>query len=225
MSTMRIGAALLAAAAAGTTALADVNDLRDFYEVAGFGPQNAANAWCVRYGGPDGALLGSAGSYFSGPYDHGTPIFGPLLAVGDYAGWWHGATFEGLFVHSGPGISLNVQRNFAEATTVRGLTVDAEMVLNGSGGNGLSVDIFTIIGGVRTHRGGFAFDISTPETAHAVDFGADVAFGAGDRLEIVYGDAGSYLYDHANTNVRLNVVPGPGVLAVLGVAVLGRRRR
>ena len=85
--------------------------------------------------------------------------------------------------------------------------------------------MYTIIGGVRVFRGGFAFDYTTPETDHAVDFGQDVAMAAGDRVEVVYHDAGSYLYDHASTNVLLNVVPAPASLALAGVAVLGRRRR
>lgn len=225
MRTKAVVSSLIGAVGVMGSASADVNNMRDYFVGAGFGAQSASADWVVRYGGHDGALMAGAGTYFSGPYDHGTPIFGPVLEIGDYAGWWHGATFEGLFVHSGPGVSLHAQRNFAEATLLRGLTVQAEMVLNGNGGNGLGVEVYTIIGGVRAFRGGFAFNYATPETDHIVDFGSDVAMAAGDRVEVVYLDAGSYLYDHANTNVLLNVVPAPGALALAGLAALGGRRR
>ena len=219
-------AAILVGIAVTASAHADVNNMRDYYVGAGFAAQTGSEDWVVRYGGHDGALMGSAGSYFAGPYQHSTPIFGPILNVGDYAGWWHGATFEGLFIHSGPGISLHAQRNFSEGTSLRGLTVQTEMVLNGSSSNGIVVDVFTIISGVRVHRGGFSFFYSDSQTDHAVDFGGDVLFAAGDRVEIVYNDNGSFLYDHANTNVILNVVPAPATFALLGgLAIVPRRRR
>jgi hypothetical protein len=221
---MRITAAIIGLLAAGT-AHADIDNMRDYFVGAGFGTQSGSEAWTVRHGGHDGSLLGSAGSYFAGPYQHGTPIFGPLLGIGDYAGWWHGATFEGLFIHAGPGISLHAQRNFSEATTLSGLTVQAEMVLNGSASNGMDVDVFTIIDGVRTHRGGLTFFHTTVATEQAFDFGGEVQFGAGDRVEVVYSDNGSFLYDHGNTNVILNVVPAPASCALLGIGFLGRRRR
>lgn len=226
----QLSLALFACASVACTCMessrASVSDLREYFVQRGFGPQNETDQWTVRYGAANGPLLASAGSYFYGPYQHSTPIFGPILNVGDYAGWGHGATFEGIFVHAGPGVPMVATFRVDETTVLSGFTVRAEMVLNGISSNGMGFEVVTDIGGTLVSRGSGTWGYSTVASDHPVDFGGETTLAAGDKVHILFNDNGSFLYDHANIDLVPLVVPGPGsILVAGGVLVTASRRR
>ncbi len=219
-------ALFLAASAFCSTAHATVIDLRQHFVDRGFGTQSETDQWTVRYGAPNGTLLASAGTYFSGPYQHGTPIFGPILNIGDYAGWGHGATFDGIFVHAGPGVAMVATFRADEITVLSGFNVRAEMVLNGISSNGMGFEVVTDIGGTLQSRGSGTWGYSLNASEMPVDFGGDTTLAIGDKVHIVFNDNGSFLYDHANINLVPLVVPAPGAGLLAGaVAVMTTRRR
>lgn len=226
---MKMSAAAFCVAASvacfNAAAQASVIDLRQHFVDRGFGTQNETDQWTVRYGAPNGTLLASAGTYFYGPYQHSTPVFGPILNIGDYAGWGHGATFDGIFVHAGPGVSMVATFRADEITVLSGFSVRAEMVLNGVSSNGMGFEVITDIGGVLQSRGTGSWGYSVNASEMPVDFGGDTALAVGDKVHILFNDNGSFLYDHANINLVPLVVPAPGAGLLAGAVVVAVRRR
>lgn len=217
----------LVASAVAFPARAAVTDLRAHFVSRGFGPQSETDQWTIRHGGANGALLSSAGTYFAGPYQHATPIFGPILNIGDYAGWGHGATFDGIFIHSGPGVPLVATFRADELTVLSGFNVRAEMVLNGISSNGMGFEVVTDIGGVLQSRGTGQWAYALTASEMPVDFGGETTLAVGDKVHVIFNDLGSFLYDHGNINLVPLVVPAPGVGLVAGgmLAAAWRRRR
>jgi len=209
------------------TAHATVTDLLQHFVNRGFGTQNETDQWTIRYGAPNGTLMASAGTYFYGPYQHSTPIFGPILNIGDYAGWGHGATFQGLFVHAGPGVPMVATFRADEVTVLNGFNVRAEMVLNGISSNGMGFEVVTDLGGVLQSRGSGTWGYSLNASEMPIDFGGETTLAIGDKVHIIFNDNGSFLYDHANINLVPLVVPAPGaglLAAAFAIAAVRRRR-
>ncbi len=226
------------------TAQAQVFDLRDFQEsLDGTLPQVAGNLWTYRYGDAEGGLLPLLGTGFFG-YPCGTCTqIGQLVDTGDSA--WNGSfgygaavtpTFDGLFLHPGPNAASSVAIVFTAQSDVwlTGVTIDAEMVLNGLAGDGVDIEVSHTRDGITTILGGHG--VSGPDFSQvAYAFGPSaIFFAAGDRVTVDVGPNGSYLYDHLNINVRTTAVaapvPEPASYALLlaGAGVLGallRRRR
>lgn len=234
--------ALVTLLAAGT-AQAQVFDLRDFHEsLDGTLPQVSGNLWTYRYGDAQGGLLPLLGTGFFG-YACGTCTqIGQLVDAGDTA--WNGSfgygaavtpTFDGLFLHPGPGATSSVAIVFtAQADTwLTGVTIDAEMVLNGLAGNGVDIEVSHTRDGITTVLGGHEVSGSSfSQVAYSFGLSA-IFFAAGDLVTVDVGPNGSYLYDHLNIDVRTTAVAAPVpepassalLLAGAGVLVALLRRR
>lgn len=231
----------LATLLVGGAAQAQVFDLREFHEsLDGTLPQVPGNLWTYEYGAPGGGLLPLLGTGFFG-YPCGTCTqIGQLVNTGDSA--WNGSfgygaavtpTFDGLFLHPGPSAASSVAIVFTAQTDVwlTGVTIDAEMVLNGLAGNGVDIEVSHTRNGVTTVLG--AHTVSGPDFSQvAYAFGPSaIHFAAGDIVAIDVGPNGSYLYDHLNINVRTTAVAAPipepasYVLLLAGAGVLGALRR
>jgi hypothetical protein len=233
--TLAVAAACLAASAASQAA---VQSLRSFMQGADMSQAQSAGAmWTGRVGDAGGVLLPSTGSNYAypGPYYNN---FGPLVNVGD-ATWGSGAyapSFDGIFIHPGWDASQSTDAVFTaqEAVTLTGVTVFAEMVVNGASSNGIDIEVRHIRGSVVTSLGHYVVGGPSLST-QAFSFGSGLLFAAGDQVEVDVGSNGSYYYDHLNLNVELsaaaaNPVPEPETYALMlaGLAAIGfavRRRQ
>lgn len=235
---IRTFAALLALSIAAP-AQATVHDLRGFVDSDWdyVTPQVGGALWTAHYGDQDGVLLPplSAAAY---GYACGTCTqIGQRVNTGDVA--FNGAaglpTFNGVFLHPGPDAASSVAIVFtAQADTwLEGVTVQAEMVVNGLSGNGVDIAVSHTRAGVTTPLGGYVV-IGADYSEQGFSFGvAPLLFAAGDRIQIDVGPNGSYTYDHLNINVTTTAVAAPVpepetyalMLAGLGLVGFAARRR
>jgi hypothetical protein len=224
-----LGAASLAAAALTPVSFADITNFRDWMDANGVAANSTANTW---YGlaGVGGPLLtpmtASFGSFWGyPPTSDDTPLLALEADVGSYGGAAGAATFNGSWVHAGPGIPAVLVFAPSQATYATGMNVRSELIANGLSGNGITISVATVIGGVTTDRGTATLSGTANDRLDLFSFGAGVTLGAGDKVLIVFGDNGNYQFDHANFNAWLGV-PAPGALAVLAaVAAIPSRRR
>lgn len=87
---------------------------------------------------------------------------------------------------------------------------------NGDGGN---VDVFV------AHNATLL--LSVMNIPGAQGFAFDRAVAAGDTIDFMVGDAGSFFYDNTPIDVEIGIVPEPASLVILvaGLAAVARRRR
>lgn len=240
MKNVMLGAAL-ACALTGTAAAATY-DFRDFVESNWdyVTPQQNDALWTARYGDQNGSLLPPFGGATYG-YACGTCTqVGALINTGDSAynssaGFASPGlpTFDGLFLHPGPTAESSVAIVFRaqDATWLDGVTVQAEMVVNGLYGNGVDIAVRHTRAGVSTSLGSYVVS-GADYSEQSFSFGATpLKFEAGDRIEVDVGANGGYQYDHLSINVyttAVAAVPEPGtyalMLAGLGLVLIRRRR-
>lgn len=238
---LRIFAAALAISTT-TPAGAAVYDLRDYVQNNWdyVTPQSAGALWTAHYGSQDGSLLPPlSGAAYGYPCGTCTQI-GQLIDIGDPAfnsspGYVSAGlpTFNGVFLHPGPTPESSVAIVFTAQTDtwLDGVTVQAEMVLNGLYGNGVDIAVSHTRNGITTLLGNYGVSGSDySEQGYA--FGP-MFFAAGDRIQVDVGPNGGYAYDHLNINVRTTAVAAPVpepetyalMLAGLGLVGLAARRR
>ena len=226
---MFLGAASLAAATLSHAARADITNFRDWMDANGVATNSTANTWygTAGVGGPLlSPLTASFGSYWAYlPTFDDTPLLALKADVGSYGGAAGAATFNGSWVHTGAGLPAVLVFAPSQATYATGMNVRSELIANGLTGNGITISVATVIGGVTTNRGTTTLSGTADDRLDLFSFGAGVTLGAGDKVLIVFGDNGNYTYDHANFNAWL-AVPAPGALALLAaVAAIPSRRR
>lgn len=238
--------ALFALAIGSGDVLADTYNLRSYFEsLPGTYPiQSATNQWSFYAGSASsGALLPPYGAdYYNYPNVFYQQV-GALVDTGT-SGCTSGycpanpattlATFDGVFVHPGSSTPTSVVFRADSDTTVTELKLWSETVGNGSSGNGFDVTVRSFTNGGYQGIGSFAFDYgSTLSAFNETIFNSPVTLAAGEYIEISYGNAGSYLYDHGNIDVTITTgigaapVPEPETYALLlaGLGLLGAARR
>lgn len=227
MKTSSLAGVLLFAALACGSAHADILNYRDWLTANPTTPNSTANEW---YGtiGLGGAMMTSNGSYWYSPgYPNNTPLLGIRTTVGSDNGAAGPATFDGSWVHSGPGVPAVLVFAPTVATWVGGMNVQSELIANGLSGNGFTITVYATIAGNTTSLGTTTLTgIST--RLDSFNLPSMTLLNAGDSLSVAFGDNGSYLFDHANFNAWI-VIPAPGAAALVGLGGLlvvgGRRRR
>lgn len=105
----------------------------------------------------------------------------------------------------------------------------SETVVNGSNGNGFFVTVNAVLGGVAQNLGTFTFDYASTLTTKNETIYSPVGLSlqTGDMIEILYGDRGSWPYDHGNVNAFItegasapsNSVPEPSSLWLAALAM------
>lgn len=217
--------------------LADTYNLRSYFESLqpSYPTQSATNQWSFYAGSAiGGSLIAPSGANYYGPETY--QQIGALVDVGTngYAGPTLNATFDGVFVHPGSATPTSVVFRASSATTVTELKLLSEMVGNGHFSNGFDVSVRSYTGGGYHAIGTFAFDwLSTLTTFNQTVFTAPISLAAGEFIEVSYGNAGSYLYDHGNIDLTVTTgaiaapVPEPETYAMLlaGLGLLGLARR
>jgi len=220
---------------------AQTYEMRDFFDSYGGGypAQTSGALWTFHYGNQDGGLLPVLGNDVYG-YACGTCTqIGQKVNTGQAYWTTHSAytpTFDGVFLHPGPDAasSTAIVFNAPANSWLSGVTIEAEMVLNGFNGNGVDIAVRHTRGGVSTSLG--SYFVSGPDLSQqSFSFGlTPLQFALGDRIEIDVGPNGSYLYDHLNINVMTTAVAAPVpepeayVLFLAGLGLVGfmaHRRR
>lgn len=223
----------LAALLASSTQ-AQTYDLRNAFDSLGgtYPAQVPGALWTFHYGSQEGGLLPVLGADVYG-YACGTCTqIGQKVNTGD--SYWttnaaYTPTFNGVFLHPGPSAeaSTAIVFNAPANSWLSGVTVKAEMILNGFNSNGLDIAVRHIRDGVSTSLGSYV--VSGPNLSEvSFSFGSEpLLFALGDSIEIDVGPNGSYLYDHLNINVMTTAVappvPEPGTYALFlaGLGLLG----
>lgn len=202
-------------------------------------PQQSGALWTAHYGDQDGSLLPPLGSAYGYGCNISCTQVGALIDIGDpnynsSPGFSSPGlpTFNGMFLHTGPNAASSVAIVFTaqEQTWLNGVTVQAEMVVNGLSGNGVDIAVRHTRAGVSTMLGSYVVS-GSDYSEQSFSFGqAPISFAAGDRIEVDVGSNGSYLYDHVNINVytaAVASVPEPEtyalMLAGLGLVLLRKR--
>lgn len=203
---------------------ADMLNFRDWAQVNGFAANSAANLWYATTG-VGGTSMSSNGEYWYSPgFPSGTPLMGPLVNLGTQNGAAGPATFDGVWVHSGPGVPAVLVFAPQSPVFAGGMEVHSELVANGLSGNGVTINVLATIGGVTTDLGTVALS-GINDRLDTFMLSSPVMIQPGDTLRVVVGDAGSYLFDHVNFSPRV-VVPAPtGSALPAGAGLFGLRRR
>ena len=236
--------ALTALITAAPAQAAAVYGLRDYFESLGstYAAQSATNLWTFHDGSHSGSLFTPSGPDYRGPtqyqqigakVDSGTggcsPGYCPPAPATTLA------TFDGVFVHPAAATPTAAVFHALEDLQLDEIRLWSETVANGASGNGFDVRVRAIINGIAQEIGAFDFNYAnTVSSRLETVYTPGLVLRQGDMLEILYGNAGSYLFDHGNVNAFLstsavapaNAVPAPHTLALagLGLAALLRRR-
>lgn len=214
----------LALGVAAANAAADMTNFRDWVDANGLATNSTSNLWYGTAGVDGGLMTADTSSWYTPGQPFGTPLMGPLTSVGSDNGAAGPATFDGIWVHPGSGLPAVLVFAPQSSMWVSGMAVHSELILNGLSGNGVTITVLATIGGVTTNLGTTTLT-GTSDQLDVFSLGGLVQMNAGDSFKVVFGDNGSYLYDHVNFNAWL--VPGPGGLATLTLlaGARGRRRR
>lgn len=228
---------------------AAVFDMRDYFESlpSPYPAQSSSDLWTFQVGNHNGSLIAPLGdSYYAGgsllPQQIGmlvntgqlgcTPGFCPSSPSTTVA------TFDGVFVHPGPSTNMAAVFHASSAMQISKIELQSEMVQNGNNGNGFNVTVNSVLGGVTNTIGTFVFDYSSTLNSfmNTIYTPASLTLQAGDMIEILYGNNGSYLYDHGNVNAQITTgpavspVPEPEIYAMMGLGLgllgwVGRRKQ
>ncbi len=216
-----------------------IYEMRDYLESLGaaYPVQTSNNLWTFQYGDHNGNMLVPSGAnYVSSPYAY--QQIGTLINNGDVAQQGYGGapslpTFDGMFVHSGASSATAAIFHAPGVMNIAEIKLLSETIANGAAGNGFSVTVNAVIGGVTQYIGAFNFSYS--DLVETLYTPSTLSLQAGDMIEILYGNNGSYLYDHGNVNAFITTgaassiagVPEPGSLALLlaGAGILAVRRK
>lgn len=139
----------------------------------------------------------------------GCPSIWRNLRGGPSYGVPHGWTS----LHPGPGNELATARFTAPSS---GPCSIVGTFLDGDGGD---VDVYV------AHNGTLLLAITNIPGAQAFSFNRTIA--AGDTIDFMVGNAGSFYYDNTPIDVEIGIVPEPASLLALvgGLAAVARRRR
>lgn len=225
MKTSSFASAITLASLACSAAHADVHNFRDWLTANPSTPNSTANEW---YGtiGLGGAMMTTNGSYWYSPgYPNSTPLIGLRTTVGSDNGAAGPATFDGAWVHSGPGVPAVLVFAPTVSTWVGAMNIQSELIANGLSGNGITITVYSTIAGNTTSLGTTTLT-GTNSQIDTFNLPTLTQLNAGDSLSIAFGDNGSYLFDHVNFNAWITV-PTPGAAALFALAglVTSRRRR
>ena len=206
-------------------ASASMTNFREWVDSNGLNTNSTGNLWygTTGVGGP--LMVAGGGSWVTPAVQFQTPLIGPITAPGSDNGAAGPATFDGLWVHPGSGVPAVLVFAPQSDTLVGIVNVHSELIANGLNGNGVTINVITNIGGVETDRGTTTLGGTSSDQLDLFSLGQPQTLQAGDTISIVFGDRGSYLFDHVNFNVWMTV-PTPGVgAAALIPALIGLRRR
>ncbi len=220
LHTVLCAASIVASGAAS----ADILNFRDWLDANPSTPNSSSNEW---YGttGVGGTMMVSDGVSWTSPgFSFSTPLIGPRVDVGTNGGAAGPATFAASWVHPGAGVPAVLVFAPRITTWVGSVDVKSELILNGLSGNGVTISVSSLIGGTPTNHGTITLT-GVDSREDSFSLGGLVQMSPGDTISIVFGDNGSYLYDHVNFNVSM-AVPAPASVGVLGLTtVLAVRRR
>ncbi len=226
---------------------AAVFDMRDYFESlpSPYPAQSSSDLWTFQVGNHNGSLIAPNGdSYYGG--ELAPQQIGGMVNIGG-SGCTSGfcpaspsntlATFNGVFVHSGPSTSTAAVFHASSAMQISKIELQSEMVGNGNNGNGFNVIVNSVLGGITNTIGTFVFDYPSTLTSfmNTIYTPSSLTLQAGDMIEILYGNNGSWLYDHGNVNAQITTgpavspVPEPEIYAMMGLGLgllgWGRHRK
>lgn len=196
-----------------------------------------SDPWTFRSGSSAGALFTSSTTYYVGTEAAqnigikvltGTAGCTPGFCVVPYNDTL--ATFDGVFVHPGSSNAVAAVYRFDTPQQLLDLQLWTEGVTNSANGNGMQVTIGVVRSGITTVLDQFVVShFNTVSTALLTTLQPGLQMLAGDTLQVVYGNNGSYLFDHYNTELQFSTTPIPepatAALWLVGLAGLSRMAR
>lgn len=222
---MRVVVAPLSVALVAGAASASITNFREWLNANPTTPNSTSNEWFATTG-LGGAMMTETGdAWITSGVQFSTPLFGPRTSVGSDNGAAGPATFEGFWVHPGSGVPAVLVFAPQDDVIVGAVQVRSELIANGLSGNGVTISVQTVIDGVTSNLGTTVLGGTSSDQTDTFTLPLPATLNAGDRVNIIFGDNGSYLFDHVNANVWLTV-PAPGAAAgLLGAMAMGVRRR
>lgn len=205
---------------------ADILNFRDWLTANPTTPNSAANEW-FGLQNVNGSFMATDGSMWYSPgFPNSTPLMALRTTVGSDNGAAGPATFDGAWAHPGPAIESVLVFEPTTPTWIGGVDVRSELIANGLSGNGVTITAWATISG-NTFPLGQTSLTGVNDQTDSFNLPQLTFMQPGDRVQIAFGDNGSFLFDHVNFNAWITV-PAPGVagvIAAMGMLGVCRRRR
>ena len=233
---MKLNSALLIVALALTPTLrANFIGIYDYMNALGgsYAAQTGNEKWTFHNGDQNGTLMGLYAGVGYGNVGAYAQFSSPGIAGAQSIGSAGANEAAGIFTHTASSGLVSAVFHADSAFVANSFVFTHELIGNGNQGNGLDLSLRTVIGGVASDHGILSItQVTSAQTTFAFAPGG-LHFNPGDEVVVMFGNRGSYLYDHGWWDIAVqessNPVPEQAstsalfLMGLVGLASLHRR--